>query len=88
MSSMYLHHMYGLSLISLTISSSNSGINNILYGAANFVSTAVPRFDFKDFALKVKILRLRITSAIFNTTEVVTSFSCLKSSRLRKADRP
>ena len=88
MSSMYLHHMYGLSFISLTISSSHSGINNILYGEANFVLTPVPRFDFKVFALKVKILCLRTTSAIVNTVEVVTSFSCLKSSRLRKADRP
>ena len=87
MSSMYLHHMYDLSFISLTISSSNSGINNILYGGVNFVSTAVPRFDFKVFALKVKILCLRTTSAIFTTVEVVTSFSCLKSSHLHKADK-
>ena len=88
MSSMYLQHRYGLSSISLKISSSNSAINNIIYGGANFVPIAVPRFCFKVFSLKVKILFLTTTSAGSTSVEVVTSFSCLKSSRLRRADRP
>ena len=87
MSSMYLYHRYGLSSISLKISSSNSAINNILYGGANFVPIAVPRFYFKVFSIKVKILFLRTTSASSTSVEVMTSFSCLKSSRSRRADR-
>ena len=85
---MYLHHRYGLSSISLKISSSNSVINNMLYGGANFIKIAVPRFCFKDFSLKVKILLLITTSASSTSGEVVISFSCLKSSHLRRADRP
>ena len=87
MSSMYLHHRYGLSSISLKISFSNSAINNILYGGANFVPTAVPRFCFKVFSIKVKTLFLRTTSASSTSVEVVTSFSCLKSSYLCRTDR-
>ena len=60
----------------------------MLYGGADFVPIAVPRFCFKVFSLKVKILFLRTTSASSTSVEVVTSFSCLKSSRLRRADRP
>ena len=83
--------MYGFSSILLKISSSNSAINNILYGEANFVPfvpIAVHLFCFKDFSLKVKILFLRTTSASSTSVDVVTSFSCLKSSHLRRADRP
>ena len=74
--------------MSSKISSSNQAINNILYGGANFVPIAVPRFCFKVFSIKVKILFLRTTSASSTSVEVVTSFSCLKSSHLRRADRP
>ena len=88
MSSMYLHHRHGCSFISLKISSSNPIINNILYGGANFAPIAVPRFSVKFFSLKVKILFLRTTSASYNSFEVVTSFSCFKYSRLRRANRP
>ena len=88
MSSIYLHHKYGSSSILLKISSSNAAINNILYGGANFVPIAVHRFCFKVFSLKVKILFLRTTSASSTNVKVVKSPSCLKSSRLRKADRP
>ena len=87
-SSMYLHYRYGFSSISLKISSSNSAIDNILYRGANFLPIAMPRFCFKVFSLKVKILFLRSTSASSNSVEVVTSFLCLRSNRLRGADRP
>ena len=85
---MYLHRRYGFSSISLKISSSNSAINNMLYGGENLVPIVVPRFCFKAFSLKVKILFLRTTSASSTSVEVVTLFSCRKSSRLRRADRP
>ena len=88
MSSMYLHHMYGLNSISRKIYSSNSAINNILYGGANFVPVAVPHFCFKVFSINVKILFLRTTSESSASVEVVTSFSYLRSSRLRRADIP
>ena len=83
---MYLHHSYGLSSISLKISSSNYAINNILYSGENFVPIAVPRFCFKVFSIKVKALFLRTTSAGSTSVEVVLSFSCLKSSGLRNLD--
>ena len=60
----------------------------MLYGGANFVPIAVPRFCFKVFSKKVKKLFLRATSASSTSVEVVISFSCLKSSRLGRADRP
>ena len=85
---MCLHHRYSFSSISFNISSSNLAINDILYGGANFVPVAVPRFFFKIFSLKVKILFSRTTSAGSTSVEVVTSFSCLESTRLRRADRP
>ena len=85
---MYLHHRHGCSSISLKISSSNPIINNILYGGANFAPIAVSCFSVKFFSLKVKILFLRTISASYNSFEVVTSFSCLKYSRLRRANRP
>ena len=88
MSSIYFHHRYSFSSISLKISSANSAINNILYGRTNFIPIAVPRFYFKVCSLKVNILFLRTTSASSTSVEAVTSFSCLKSSRLRRADRP
>ena len=85
---MYLRHRYGFSSISLQICSSNSAINNILYGGANFVPIAEHRFFFKAFSLKVKTLFLRTTPTSFTSVEVVTSFSCFKSSHSRRADRP
>ena len=42
----------------------------------------------KFFLLKVKILFLRTTSASSISFDVVTSFSCHKSSCLYRADRP
>ena len=54
MSFVYLHHRYGFSSISLSIFSSNSVINNILCGGANFVLIAVHRFCFKVFFVKRK----------------------------------
>ena len=88
MPSMYLHHRYGLNSISRKIYSSNSAINNILYGGANLVPVAVPHFFFEVFSINVKILFLRTTSASSASAEVVTSFSYLRSSRLRRADIP
>ena len=88
MPSTYLHHRYGFGYISIKLSCSNSAINSILYGGANFVPIAVPHFCFKFFHLKVKILFLRTTTASSTSVEVVTSFSCLKSSYLRSANRP
>ena len=87
-SSMYLHHRYGFSSISLKISYSKLAINNILYGGAHFVPIAVLCFCFKVFSLKVKILFLTTTSESSTSVELVTSFSYLKSSGLRRADRP
>ena len=58
----------------------------MLYGGANFAPIAVPRFCFK-VSLKVKMLFLRTTSAS-SSVEVVTSFSCLRSSHLPRTDRP
>ena len=63
MYSMYLHHRYGFSSISIKISSSNSAINNIMYDGENFVTISVPCFCLKVFSLKVKILFLRTNSA-------------------------
>ena len=74
---MYLHHRYDFSSISLEISISNLSIKNILYGGENLVTIAVPRFFFKVFSLRVKILFLRTTSASSSSIEVETSFSCL-----------
>ena len=88
MSSVYLHHRYGFSSVSLKISSSNSAINSILYGGAYFVPVAVIHLCFKVFSLKAKILFLKTSSASSTSVEVMTPFSCLKSSRLRRADRP
>ena len=88
MSSKYLHHRYCFSSISLKISSSNLAINNILNGGANFVPIAVSHFCFKFVSLKVKISFLRTTSTSSTSAEVVKSFSCLKSSPLRRANRP
>ena len=45
-SSMYLHHTYEVSSISLNLFASNSVINKILYGGANFVLIALPRSGF------------------------------------------
>ena len=83
-----MYHRYGFSSILRKISSSKSAMNSILYGGANFVRITVPRFCFKVFSLKVKILFLRTTSASSTSVEVVTSFSYLKSSRLHRADKP
>ena len=88
MSSIYFHHRYSFSSISLKICSANSTINNILYGRTNFIPIAVPRFYFKVCSLKVNISFLKTTTASFTSVEAVTSFSCLKSSCLRRADRP
>ena len=88
MSPMHLQHLYGFTSISLKICASYSATNNILYDEANFVPIDVPRFFFKVFALKVKLLFLRTTSASSTSVEVVTYFSCLKSSLLHRAYRP
>ena len=72
MSPMHLQHFYGFTSISLKISASYSAINNILYDEANFVPIDVPHFFFKVFALKVKLLFLRTTSASSTSVEVVT----------------
>ena len=82
-----LHHGYGFSSISLKTSSSNSAINNLLYGGANVVPIAVPHFYFfpypsSSFFLKTKNIVLKNNSASSTSVEVMTSFSCLKSSRL------
>ena len=82
MSSMYLHNRYDFTSILLNVSSSNSAISNILYGEGNLVPIAVPRFCFKGFSLKGKMLFLRKTSASSTSVEVMKSFSCL-----RRADR-
>ena len=81
-----MYFRYGFSSILLKISSSNSAINNIVYGGANVVPIAEPHFCFKFFSLKVKMLFLRTTLASSTSVEVVTSFSCLKTSLLRRAD--
>ena len=44
MSSMYLHYKDGLYSDTFIISSSSSAINKMLYGGANVVPIAVPRF--------------------------------------------
>ena len=87
MSSICLHHGYGFSSISLKTSSSNSAINNLLYGGANVVPIAVPHFYFfpypsSSFFLKIKNIVLKKNSANSTSVEVMTSLSCLKSSRL------
>ena len=92
MLSIYLHHMYGLSSVSLKISSSISAELDILHSGANFVPIAASCFCFKVFSLKVKILLLRTTSASSTSVEIVTYFFYLKSSWLVDlvdlADRP
>ena len=77
MSSMYLYHRYF-----------NSAITNILCSGTNFVPITVPRFCFKFFSLKVQILFLRTTLSSSTSVRILTSFSCLKSSCLRRADKP
>ena len=62
--------------------SSNAVINNILYRRANLEPIAALRF-----CLKVNTLFLKTTSAN-SGVEVLTSFSSLKSSHLRRVDRP
>ena len=63
MSSMYLHHKYGLYSDSFIISSSSSAINKMLYGGANFVPIAVPRFCLSVFFPNVNMLFFNTTSA-------------------------
>ena len=85
---MFLHDWHGLSYISLKMFSTNSAINNILYGEVNFLPIAVTRFCFEVFSFKVKIFSLRTTSASSTSFEIVTFFSCLKSSLSSRAERP
>ena len=56
MSSMYLHHKYGLYLDSFIISSSSYTIDKILYGGGNFVPIAVPRVCLSVFFPECKYI--------------------------------
>ena len=80
MSSICLHHGYGFSSISLKTSSSNSAINNLLYGGANVVPIAVPHFYFfpypsSSFFLKIKNIVLKKNSADSTSVEVNSRYS-------------
>ena len=62
-SSMYLHHKYGLYSDHFIFSYSSSAINKTLYGGTNFVPIAVPRFCLNVSFQNVNML-------FFNTTSV------------------
>ena len=49
MSSMYLHHKYGLNSDFFTVSLSSSAMNKMLYGGAILVPITVPRFYLSIF---------------------------------------
>ena len=88
MSSMYLHHKYSLYSDSFIISSSSSAINKMLYGGANFVPIAVPRFCLSVFFPNVNMLFFNTTSAKSITVSVETYFYFRVSSLFLNADRP
>ena len=88
MSSMYLLHKYGLHSDSFIITSSSSAINKMVYGGANFVPIAVPRFCLSVFFPNVNMLFFNTTSSQSIMVSVETYFSFRISSLFLNADRP
>ena len=87
-SSIYLHHKYGLLSTILGIFFSSYAINKILQGEANFVAIAVPLFCFKVFSLKLKILCFKTNSANSTSVSVDTSSLSFLLSFFLRADNP
>ena len=88
MSSINLHHIYGLYSDSFIISSSSSTINKMLCAGANYVPIAVPHFCLSVFYQNLNILFLITTSAKSIIVSVETYFSFQVSSLFLNADRP
>ena len=74
MSSMHLHHKYGLYSGSFIISSSTSDINKMLYGGPNLVPIAVTRFCLSVFFPNVNMIFFNTTSAKSIMVSVETDF--------------
>ena len=88
MSSIYLHHKYGLYSDSSTISSSSSAINKMLYRGAYFVPVAIPRFCLSVIFPNVNMLFFNTTSAKSIIVSIETYFSFRVSNLFLNADRP
>ena len=84
MSSMHFYHKHGFHSDSYIISSSSSAINKMLYGRANLVPIAVPRFCFKCLFPKSYFLTLLLR----NQQWCQTYFSFRLSSHFLNADIP
>ena len=87
MSSIYFHHKYGLYSDSIIISSLSSAINKLLYGGANLVPIAVPRFCLDVFFPNVNILFFNTTSAKSMMVSADTYYSFRILSHFLKSDR-